>query len=105
MQAALDAHKNLPHAKPPERTGSPLHAEDYPNAEKHRPGECIHCHQVNEYRRAAQKASGEWSRDELWVYPLPENVGITLDVDRGNHVRAVAAGSAAARAGLRPAMW
>src|SRR5262249_6899284 len=44
-------------------------------------------------------AAGKWKLDEVWVYPLPENVGLTLDVDRGDRVRAVAAGSAAARLG------
>lgn len=102
MQAALDAYRKAPQTPPQTRSGPPIHAEDFPAARKRRPGECIHCHQVNEYRRAARKAAGEWSRDELWVYPLPENIGITLEVDRGNYVRAVAADSPAARAGLRP---
>jgi S1-C subfamily serine protease len=35
------------------------------------------------------------------VYPLPENVGITPEVDRGDVVARVAAGSPAERAGLR----
>lgn len=106
MQAALDAHKKPAHAAtspPPPMQGkeAPIHAEDFPTAKKRRPGECIHCHQVNEHRRAYRKSIGEWSRDELWVYPLPENVGVTLDVDRGNLVRAVANDSSAARAGIQ----
>src|SRR5262249_5812753 len=36
-----------------------------------------------------------------WVYPLPENVGLTLDKDKGNQVRTVRAASAAQRAGIR----
>src|SRR5262249_7928965 len=36
------------------------------------------------------------------VYPLPENVGLTLDVDVGHRVRSVTANSPAGRAGLRP---
>src|SRR5581483_9590859 len=78
-----------------------LRVEDFPAAQKRRGHECIHCHQVNEYRRAVRKASGEWTRDELWAYPLPENVGITLEVDRGNYVRHIAPDSAAARAGMK----
>jgi S1-C subfamily serine protease len=35
------------------------------------------------------------------VYPLPENVGLTLDVDAGDRVKAVVPGSAAGRAGIR----
>ena len=37
----------------------------------------------------------------MWVYPQPRNIGITLDIDQGNRVLKVEAGSAAARAGLR----
>jgi serine protease Do len=84
-----------------ERPGPPQRAEDLPAAKRLRGGECIHCHQVNEFRREALKASGQWRREDLWVYPLPENIGLTLDIDVGNRVRAVAAG-AAGRAGLRP---
>jgi serine protease Do len=66
-----------------------------------RGNECIHCHQVNEFRRADAKAAGTWNRDDLWVYPLPENVGLTIDVDRGDVVKAVAADSPAAKAGIK----
>jgi serine protease Do len=66
-----------------------------------RAGECIHCHQVYEFRRAERKAAGTWKREELWVYPLPENVGLELEVDRGDRVRSVRAGSPAEWAGLR----
>ena len=48
------------------------------------------------------RPSGKWDRESIWVYPLPENVGITLDVDVGDHVKAVAVCSAAERAGLKP---
>ena len=42
------------------------------------------------------------ARDLAWRYPLPENLGLTLEVDRGNVVKQVKAGSSAAAAGLRP---
>jgi S1-C subfamily serine protease len=48
------------------------------------------------------QAVGRWGLDELWVYPLPENVGLTLEVDRGDVVARVAADSPAGRLGLRP---
>src|SRR5262249_20068826 len=62
---------------------------------------CIHCHHVYDFRRQALQAAGKWKRDEVWVYPLPENVGLTLDVDRGDRVRGVTPNSAAARLGIR----
>ena len=98
MDRALGAHKSPPAAQP--LAGEPVLAEDYPAAKSHRG--CVHCHNVNEFRRADAKAAGTWDRDSIWVYPLPENVGITLDVDAGNRVKVVASGSAAERAGLKP---
>src|SRR5262249_39851028 len=58
-------------------------------------------HQVYDLRREHLQALGKWSRDELWVYPLPENVGLQLEVDRGNVIAQVALESPADRLGLR----
>lgn len=100
MTAALEAHRDGG-GVPVVRAGRPVLAEQFPSAKGLERGGCIHCHQVNEMRRADRKASGEWRREELWVYPLPENVGFTLEVDRGDRVRSVQPGSPADRAGLR----
>jgi hypothetical protein len=102
LNAALAIHRREGQIKSPPRPGKPFLAENYPAAARMRKGECIHCHQVNEFRREARKASGEWRREDLWVYPLPENVGLTLDVNRGDRVRSVKANSPSARTGLRP---
>jgi S1-C subfamily serine protease len=56
---------------------------------------------VSEFRRDYLKSLGTWTRDEVWVYPLPENVGITLEKDRGDFIKSVKAASPADRAGLR----
>src|SRR5262245_2995011 len=98
MGRALEAHQTPPPARP--LAGRPQRAEDFHAAGRHKG--CIHCHNVNEFRRADLQAAGKWERESLWVYPLPENVGITLDVDAGDRVKSVAAGSAAATAGLKP---
>jgi predicted metalloprotease with PDZ domain len=98
MGRALEAHQKPLPAQP--LVGRPEHAEDFAAARQHQG--CIHCHNVNEFRRADLKAAGKWDRTSVWVYPLPENVGITLDVDVGDRVKAVAARSAAATAGLKP---
>ena len=79
--------------------GKPTRAEDFAAAKSHRG--CIHCHNVNEFRRADLQSAGKWDRDSIWVYPLPENVGLTLDIDRGDRVASVAKGSAADRAGIK----
>lgn len=100
MERALEKHRAG--VKVPVERPKPVRAEDYKAARVRRGNECIHCHQVNEFRRADAKAAGTWTRDDLWVYPLPENVGLTLDVDRGDVITKVAAGSPAAKVGIKP---
>lgn len=63
---------------------------------------CMHCHQVRERLDAQIKSAGKWTRDMFWRYPLPENVGISLDVNRSNIVKAVADKSPAAALGIKP---
>jgi hypothetical protein len=101
MRAGLDAHRRDSGERPPPRAGKPVLAEDYA-AKLHKGRGCIHCHQVKEFRRELLRAEGRWNRDDVWVYPLPENIGLTLEVDRGDRVRAVKRGSPAARAGVLP---
>lgn len=80
---------------------SPRTADQYPAAERRPVASCIHCHQVYDFRREMLQKQGKWRLDELWVYPLPENVGFRLDVDEGDRVRDVMEDSPASRAGLR----
>ena len=97
MTRALEAHRNPPPPEPP--LGTPIRAERFAAAAQHKG--CIHCHNVNEFRRADLKAEAKWDRRSVWVYPLPENVGLTLDVDRGDLVKEVRADSPADRAGIK----
>lgn len=63
--------------------------------------ECLHCHQVNEIFRQPlfDKKMFDKQRD-FWVWPLPENAGLTLDRDTGLRVAKVEPGGAAAKAGI-----
>jgi membrane-associated protease RseP (regulator of RpoE activity) len=97
MDRALAAHKDPPAPRP--AAGDPVRAEDFLAAQRHKG--CIHCHNINEFRRADAQRAGTWDRNSVWVYPLPENVGVTLDVDAGDRVKAVAPGSAAGKIGLK----
>ena len=97
LERAWEQHRRPPPARP--LSGPPLRAEDYPAARRHRG--CIHCHNVHEFRRAAEKAAGTWDRDSIWAYPLPENIGITLHKDQGDRVEAVRPHSPAAEAGMQ----
>ena len=64
---------------------------------------CMHCHQVAEVLRQPAIDSGTFDKlRDTQVWPLPENVGITLDRDHGLLVKSVAANSPAARGGIQP---
>jgi predicted metalloprotease with PDZ domain len=65
-------------------------------------GRCMHCHQVKEVLNADLKKKGQWTADLAWRYPLPENLGIKLEVDRGNVVKEVQDNTPASAAGLKP---
>jgi membrane-associated protease RseP (regulator of RpoE activity) len=99
-ETALAQHK-AHGAKKPAARGKPVFVEQFPAAKARKRQDCIHCHQVNEFRRTDEKAAGTWSRDSLWVYPLPENVGLTLAVDRGDSIKSVRVNSPAAKVGMQ----
>ena len=61
---------------------------------------CIHCHMVKEFAMRAKWEEGRLSASDLYVYPVPERVGLTIDVNDGLLVRAVAEDSPAAAAGI-----
>lgn len=63
---------------------------------------CIHCHQAQEAINRTLVRNLEWDSQSAWRYPLPENVGIRLHVDKGNLVEKVIPGSPAFKAGLAP---
>jgi membrane-associated protease RseP (regulator of RpoE activity) len=100
MAAALEAQRRGGGTPPPPPDKAQRSAEQFPAASRLPQTACIRCHQVYDLRRQSLQMSGKWSLDELWVYPPPENVGLTLEVDRGDYVARVAPGSAAARLGL-----
>jgi serine protease Do len=97
MDKALEFHDTKPKAVP--KDDKPKRVTDFPASKKHRG--CIHCHNAKEFERAEKTDNGTWNRDDLWVYPLPENIGLTLDVDVGNKVKSVKAKSAAESAGVK----
>jgi hypothetical protein len=62
---------------------------------------CFHCHNVNEALDRRAKAAGKWGREAAFRYPLPDNLGLSLEVDRGNVVRRVEAASPGGKLGLK----
>ncbi len=101
MTAALERHHRggIAQSEPMPRPSRAV--EQYPAARRLPERACIHCHQVYDLRRESRQAAGKWRLDEVWVYPMPENVGLTLDVDRGDSVARVAVDSPASRLGIR----
>ena len=63
--------------------------------------ECFHCHMVNEARYEDLVARGKWARDDLWKWPDPIQIGVTLDRDDQRVIASVEPGSAADKAGLQ----
>lgn len=43
---------------------------------------------MNRFRFAQLRAEGKFTKERLFQYPLPENIGLTLDVDANNVVKA-----------------
>jgi membrane-associated protease RseP (regulator of RpoE activity) len=62
---------------------------------------CVHCHQAKEGLISSLRNSGKWSPELVWRYPLPENLGFRLEVDRGNVIEEVTEKSPASGAGLK----
>src|SRR5262249_11611647 len=100
LRAAPAAPRPQTSRPPAAQAPQPPLAAGAPAAHRTRRGGSLHCHQVYEFRRAALKETGRWRREDIWVYPLPENIGLTLEVDQGDRLRAVAPNSPAGRAGL-----
>lgn len=97
MTKVLEVHKTEKDRKPDPWT--PRTAESFSKVpEPFKTGKsCMHCHYVWVYAKNESPVSKLGGPD----YPLPEDVGILLNLDLGNAVRAVAAGSAAETAGIQ----
>jgi serine protease Do len=102
LSAALEAHRREPPAAEAPAPKHPRTSAEYPAARRLPPDACVRCHNLNEFRHEAERTAGTWKLENVWVYPLPENLGLTLDVDRGDRVTAVAPQTPAARLGLKP---
>src|SRR5205823_1849071 len=84
MRSVLKAHERTADEFAPRSQESPRYIREVSNSR--RGGRCMHCHQVKETLNADLQRAGEWSRDQVWRYPLPENTGLELEVNRGNVV-------------------
>lgn len=103
MEAALAAHDLRQKSAEPayQRPDKPTYLSDLASNRRMGRG-CMHCHQVKEALNLELERTGKWTRDRIWRYPLPENLGFVLEVDRGNVIERVEPGTAAESAGLKP---
>lgn len=64
-------------------------------------GSCVRCHMVHEALLGQRRKEGKFTRGDFWLYPPPENLGITLDRFKGDMIKEVSAESFASRAGIK----
>jgi len=62
---------------------------------------CVHCHMLKEFALRAKWEAGKLTKEDLYVYPLPQSIGLTIDKEDGLLVSSVAAGSPAEKAGIK----
>lgn len=107
MKGALAMHrggwKPLSPINQPPRQQEPFTLANIPAYAKSKEADqpCARCHFANNYRFTQLKDEGKFSKEMLFQYPFPENLGVTLDVDRNNLVKAVLAASPAQKSGVQ----
>lgn len=110
LEGALEVHAAYPANKASlrEKTGPGFSGRDVEDLPYFRgrvqdtPRSCIHCHQVWEgVRDEWRAAKKELTDEQLYVWPVPDRLGLVLEADERATVRTVEKGSAAELAGFR----
>jgi hypothetical protein len=91
-----ESAKSKPAYQMPQKTPA-----DIPAFNKLYGGTCGRCHMLNEAKWEQQRTDGTQKKGAFFLYPLPENVGIKLDLAKCNQVKAIVKGSAAEKSGLK----
>lgn len=96
MREVLITHD--PMRQPAVPLAAPILARELPSGRR----SCMHCHEVWEGLRRQSRQRGTFDPQSLFVYPRPENIGLTLEVDASNVVKRVSEKSVSARVGIVP---
>ena len=62
---------------------------------------CIHCHNIHDGWHDTAYDEGTFDLDSIWIFPLPSNIGMSIDVDTGVMIETVTSASFAARVGIQ----
>lgn len=101
MKQALEAYSARPDAEL-KRVEKPFaRVELYPAARRVKKGQCIHCHQVHDFHREWLVQKKNWTPDDIWKYPPPENIGLRLSPEQGDVIEAILSDSSASMADLQ----
>ncbi len=99
MRKALEIHKKESTKAPP--AWKPVETQDLVSFKRDpkRPGGCLHCHHAGFYLRREEYSIGRLSKEMVWSFPFPQNVGIELDLDKNTIVKGVT--EPAVKAGIK----
>ena len=78
--------KQKPYKTAMEMPGLPKNAKRFKETTTRKT--CIHCHMIHDAENQFAQKSGTFKQDMLWRYPLPENIGITIDPKHGRRIAA-----------------
>lgn len=62
--------------------------------------DCVHGHTINDAQHVDAMLQGHWQKQDLYVFPDPQRIGLSLDHEQQNRILTVQPGSAASKAGL-----
>jgi serine protease Do len=101
MNSVLQTHESKDKSFAPKSQAKPMYLHNLSNPPAFGRG-CMHCHQIKTALDSDLRKSGKWERDLVWRYPLPENIGLRLEVNRGNIVEKVFEKTPASEIDLKP---
>jgi hypothetical protein len=79
----------------------PQRVEDFPAFKRQKGNNCIHCHQAKIFAWDVTRRNNTFKREEYYVYPTPEKIGLKVKAETGDIVESVLPESESKRLGLQ----